>query len=402
MPDLKRKLPNWLDAFMQYTDNVETASIYRKWVGIMCISSALQRKVKVEWGVGLTFYPNFYIILVGKSATGKGTAMRPGLNIISKIPNIRLCSQATSLQALISELKDNNLTDIDIKTGDQIYHSSMTVYSEEFTVFLGYHNNELISTLCNWYDCDEVWEYNTIKRSKEKIHGVWVNMIGGTTPDLIRSSLPPDSIGGGLTSRIIFVYAENPDKIITLPTETKEEKLLFEYLVEDLEKISLISGSFNWTESFMDEWDRWRREDAINPPFSDPKFDGYCGRRKVHLMKLAMIISASYGRNDLVLTKDDLDEASTILNEVEQKMGLTFRGVGKSDIADLIFRANMFFKSARTGEVPYREFAKHFESDADKMILDRLTDTLEAIGTAKVIKRPGAETIIKILGEENG
>ena len=397
MPDLKRTLPSWLDGFLHYTSNVETSDLYRKWVGIMCIAAALQRKVKVEWGVSLTFYPNLYIILVGKSATGKGTAMRPALDIISKVPAIKLSSDATSLQALISSLKKNNLTDHDPSTGLTQFHSSMTVYSEEFTVFLGYKNSELIATLCNWYDCQDRWSYDTIKRAKEEVIGVWVNLIGGTTPDLIRSSLPPDSIGGGLTSRIIFVYAEGADRIVTIPTESQEERDLFKQLVLDLEKISMLSGSFQWSKGFIDLWDEWRRNDATNPPFHDTKFDGYCGRRKVHLMKLAMIMSASSGKHDLVLTKDDLISAIEILNEVEQPMAMTFKGVGKSDIADLMFRANMFFKTCHEDEVPYSKFAKFFEGDADKMVLDRLLATMEAMNTAKVIKRVGAESIIKLI-----
>ena len=106
MSSQKRNLPDWLDGFLKYTETVETASIYRKWVGIMCLSSALQRKVKVDWGVGLKFYPNFYIILVGKSAAGKGTAMRPALDIMKEISGIQLSAQATSLQALIVVYKN--------------------------------------------------------------------------------------------------------------------------------------------------------------------------------------------------------------------------------------------------------------------------------------------------------
>jgi len=400
MPDLKRELPNWLDGFMKYTDNSEPPTLFRKWVGISCIAAAMQRKVRIEWGTNLVWYPNFYIVLVGPSATGKGTAMGPGTKIINKIPGIKLSAQATSLQALISSLKDNNLTDYDPKSGDSSFHSSMTIYSEEFTVFLGYHNNELMASLCNWYDCQDDWTYDTIKRSKEKIHGVWVNLIGGTTPDLIRSSLPYESIGGGLTSRIIFVYEEKPAKLVTIPTETAEERQLFDFLVRDLEKISLLNGVFKWTEGFVKDWDTWCREDRANPPFVDRKFDGYNGRRRVHLMKLAMITSASYGRNDLTLTQDDLMEASTLLKEVEQKMALTFKGVGKSDIADLMFRANMFFKTAKTDEMPYQTFARYFESDADKPTLERLLATLDSIGAARVVRRPSADAIIKILRTE--
>lgn len=395
----KRNLPDWINGFLKYTEEVETADIYRKWVAISCISSALQRKVKTVWGVSLTFYPNFYIILVGKSATGKGTAMRPGLDILKQIPAIRLAPQATSLQALIKDLKDNNLTDIK-EDGSMYLHSSMTVYSEEFTVFLGYKNNELISTLCNWYDCEEDWEYHTIKRDKEKVKGVWVNLFGGTTPDLIRLALPPESIGSGLTSRIIFVYADEADRISIFPTETAELKTLHECLVRDLESISLLSGEFSWTQGFMDLWADWRNQDRANPPFQDPKFDGYCGRRKVHLMKLAMVMSISrepMSDGELILIRDDLERANETLVEVENKMALTFAGVGKSDIAELMFRANMFLQSCKTDEIEFKYFARYFESDADKLTMDRIINTLEAVGAIQLIRRPGADSIIKIL-----
>jgi len=323
--------------------------------------------------------------------------MAPAMKMLEDIPNLELAPESTSLQALISSLKDTNLTDIDSETGKQLFHSSMTIFSEEFTVFLGYHNIELISALCNWYDCRTKWEYKTIKRGKEKIDGVWVNLIGGTTPDLIRSSLPHESIGGGLTSRIIFIYEESSDKLVTIPTETPEEQQLFEMLTLDLEQISLWAGEFRWTADFVHKWDAWCREAAENPPFHDAKFDGYIGRRRVHLMKLSMIMAAAHGRNGLVLTADDLEDAITALYEAENKMPLVFKGVGRSDIADLIFRANMFFRMSKTDEIPYSEFARYFEGDADRFTLDRLLDTLEATRTAVVIRKPSAESVIKII-----
>ena len=152
-----RNLPDWIEGFMKLTENSEPPKMFRKWTAIATIASALQRKVRVEWGTSLTFYPNMYIVLVGPSATRKGTAMNFGLDIIKQIPTIRLAANATSLQALIRNLKENNINDTDMETGKQIYHASMTVFSKEFTVFLGYQNHELMAALCDWYDCDDRW-----------------------------------------------------------------------------------------------------------------------------------------------------------------------------------------------------------------------------------------------------
>lgn len=392
---MSRNLPDWLDAFMELTDNSEPPILFRKWAGISAIASALQRKVRVELGLSLTFYPNLYIVLVGPSATGKGTAMKFASDIIEQVPSIRLSAQATSLQALIRRMKETNLTDIDLVTGEQQYHSSLTIFSTEFTVFLGYHNKELIAALCEWYDCHSRWSYETIARKKEEIIGVWVNLFAGTTPDAIQSSLPIESIGGGLTSRIIFVYEERKGKLVVIPTKTEREILLQQALVNDLETISMLSGRMSYTEGFMDEYSKWCYDADTNPPFYDRKFDGYCGRRRKHLLSLSMICSASHS-DEMIMTADDLKRAASLLAEVEVKMGRVFKGMGRSDISSLINDAIVFLTNSHIPEIPIWQFAKHFEGDMDKLIMDKVLATLEAMGMIKILKSPGRDPVILI------
>lgn len=396
----ERKLSDWIDGFMSLTENSEPPLLFRKWTAISAISSALQRKVKVQLGISLEIYPNFYIVLVGPSATGKNTIMRYASDIMKQIPAIRFSAQATSLQSLIRRMKETSLTDIDMETGKQIFHSSMTVFSKEFTVFLGYHNRELIASLCDWYDCDERWTYDTIKRDREEIIGVWVNILGGTTPDSIQASFPIEAIGGGLTSRIIFVNEEERDKLVVFPSITEAEIELQQMLIHDLEQISLMSGVFRYTEDALSYYAEWCYNAAKNPPFRDRKFDGYCGRRRKHLNSLAMVCSAS--RNSfLVLTKDDFERASQLLHEVEIKMGTVFRGIGRSDVSSLINDAIIFIQHSSTPDIPLFQFARRFEGDMDKMTMDRVLFTLESMSYIQVIKRPGADSIIHILGNKN-
>ena len=397
MLDATRKLDNWIDGFIKYTDNTEPPLLYRKWVAISVIASALQRKCRVEWGTSLVWYPNLYIVLVGPSAAGKGTAMQPGLDLIHDLGTVRLASQATSLQALIRRLKETNLADPDLETGQMQFHSSMTIFSKEFTVFLGYHNRELMSALCDWYDCDRNWTYETISRKKEEIVGVWVNLIGGTTPDLIQSSMPLDAIGGGLTSRIIYVVEEKKGKLVTFPQQSPAELELYQLLLSDLEKISLYSGAFKYTEAFMQGWAEWCEYADKNPPITDSKFEGYLGRRRAHVMKLCMVMSAATGDHPMVLTRDDLDAAIKSIIEVEVKMPQVFRGVGKSGTADLLYKSLAFFESSHTTEIPIWQFAQHFQNDMDKFTMDKVIQSMEAMNYAKLVKRPGTDDYIKVL-----
>jgi len=399
MTDNKRHLPDWLDGFMALTEDSEPPIMFRKWTAISAIASALQRKVRVDMGISLTFYPNFYVVLVGPSATGKGTAMKYAYDILSQIPQIKLSAQSTSLQALIRRMKETNLTDIDMKTGEQIFHSSLTVFSNEFTVFLGYHNRELISALCDWYDCPSKWIYDTIKRDKEMIIGTWVNLLAGTTPDNIQSMLPMEAIGGGLTSRIIFVNEDKRDKLVIFQSSSQKDTDLQQALIHDLSQIVLISGNYRFTKDSAKLYSEWCHVAAKNPPFHDKKFDGYCGRRRNHLLSLAMVCSAS--RNDeLVLEKEDLERADRLITEVENRMGLVFRGIGKSDIASLINDAIIFIENSATDTIPLWLFARSFEGNMDKLSMDRVLTTLEASNYIKIIRRPGVDNLIKRLERE--
>lgn len=402
MPDSNRKLPDWIDGYMRYTQNTEPPLLFRKWTAISVIASVLQRKCRVEWGSSLTFYPNLYIILVGPSASGKGTAMGPGLDLLQDLAHIKIAAQATSLQALIRRLKETNYSDVDLDTGEMQMHSSLTIFSKEFTVFLGFHNREMMSTLCDWYDCDRYWSYETIARKKEEVIGPWVNLFGATTPALIQSSMPLDAIGGGLTSRIIYVYEEKRDKIVALPMETQEEKKLRRWLLQDLEKIYMLSGAFKYTSNFMDAWAEWCREiEEGQVPFEDNRFDGYIGRRRNHVMKLSMVMCASTTKNkQMIMTRDDFERALQTLIEVEKKMTMTFSGVGKSDISSLLHRSMIVLKTSTKGEMPVWQFSRLFKDDMDHFTLMRVLDTLEEMKQIHVIRKPGADNIIKVLNTD--
>lgn len=391
-----RNLNDWIDGFLQLSDNSEPPLSYKKWTAISTISAALQRKVRIELGISLTVYPNFYIVLVGPSATGKGTAMRYSYDILKEIPSIRMAAQATSLQSLIRRMKETNLNSMEIDTGKMQFHSSMTIFSDEFTVFLGYHNRELMAALCDWFDCKDRWVYDTIKRDREEIVGVWVNILGGTTPDNIQSSFPMEAIGGGLTSRIIFVNEEKSDKLVIFPAATAAEIELQQYLIQDLEQIALLSGSARFTEGAMKFYADWCVKAAKNPPFQDRKFDGYNGRRRRHLNALSMICSASRS-NKLIISENDIQRAAEFMSEVEMKMGTVFRGIGRSDMSALLNDAITYIVASKIDEIPLWEFSRRFEGDADKLAMDRILGTMESAKYIKVLHRPQADTIIKIL-----
>ncbi len=322
----------------------------------------------------LRFYPNMYVILVGPSGCRKGTALGPALELLQEL-GVKLASEAITREALIRELNTSATTIIDVN-GSPSFHSSLTIFSNELTVFLGYQNKQLMSDLCDWYDCRDRWTYRTKGSGTDEIMGVWVNLIGGTTPELIRSSLPLEAIGGGLTSRIIMIFEEGDDKRIVIPYG---DPILRKKLLYDMELMSLLTGEYKYNESFLTKYGSWYLDPASQPGlFDDPYFKGYCSRRANHILKLSMICNASRDGH-MVLDGQDFDRALDLLLHAEVKMPYVFRGVGKNVLADVTER--LLGLLAVNKKMDLEEVMKRFYKDVDRQALSKMITTLKAMGT---------------------
>jgi hypothetical protein len=313
--------------------------------------------------------------------------MGPGMDFLTEPGlNIRLAAEAITREALIRELKNSSDNTINQETGQMMFHSSLTIFSQELTVFLGYNNMQLMSDLADWYDCRKKWTYRTKWSGSDEIEGVWVNLIGATTPKLIQSSMPMDAIGLGLTSRMIFVYEEKKDKIVPDPFLSRAELELRSKMVTDLTKISQLQGPFRVTGEFVDLWTEWYIKQEGHPPFQDDRFAGYIERRPTHVMKLSMILNAS--RTDsMTISGDDLKRAINILNTTEKKMPLTFSGLGKSSQAEVL--SLCMAEIGRCKETTFDALMYKFRNDATKWDLERILDSLEAMKFCSIITNTG-------------
>lgn len=379
---MSRKVEDWIASYLKYVENSEPPLLYKEWVAISVIASVLQRKCKLPWG-HLTFYPNMYVVLVGPSGIcRKGTAMGVGHQFLRDL-GINTAAEAITREALIRELRKANSSLSDPATGDIVFHASLTIYSHELTVFLGYNNLQLMSDLSDWYDCRDRWTYRTKHMGEDEIIGVWVNLIGATTPELLQSALPHDAIGGGLASRVVFIYERRKAKTIAAPFLTLEDKKLRDDLQDDLEEIAMMQGEFKITKDFLSKWIDWYTDQSDAKPF-DERFTGYFSRRPVHVLKLSMILAASEGKG-MTMDASLLNRAIDLLMRTEKNMPMTFRGVGKSDIADVT--ARVMAAIANEGEITAAKLLSMFYYDADRLTMDRILQTLEAMKWCKTVFR---------------
>lgn len=318
-----RVLPgSWLTAYLSYTAESESPEEYHLWTAISVIAGVLKRQVFFDMGYFL-LYPNMYTVLVGPPGRcKKSTAMRIGRDILKAHPASKFTADSTTREKLII-----NLTQA-YKDGA----SAMTAHSTEFATMLTSSGMDMVVFLTDIFDCPPVWEHDTKSGGKNTIKAPYLNLLGATTPDWISRAMPLDTIGVGLTSRIIFVYQDTPREADPIPKLTDAQKALAGLLVTDLIALSTLSGEFR----LDDEADRihreWYRPHVLRPnPTGDPRLAGYYERKQTHVLKLSMILAASK-REGLVITAQDFNDAMAILARTEQRMQRVFSGVGKNPI----------------------------------------------------------------------
>lgn len=377
-----RNLEDWLTTYLEYVDESEPPTLFKVWSGISAICSALKRKCYTQWEK--VIYPNMYIVLVGPSGCRKGTAMYYTQDLLSAL-GIKMSSQSITREALIQTLEEcGELPGYEVngKVNLQV-HSSLTIFSQELTVFLGQHNWEMISALCNWYDCEDPWTYKTKHQGENQINGIWVNLFGATTPEFLQSSLPQDAIGGGLTSRIVFVYGDKKSKIIALPKVTNRERELREMLRDDLNEIHMLHGEFIRTPEYDEAYKEWYelQESGQGTQIADEQFAGYNQRRATHIRKMSMALCASRSSN-MNMRAIDFHRAVKILETTERAMVQAFAGRGKSNIAAVLEKVMRIL--AVDGHISRQEILERFYRDIDSMAADKIVTTLCHMGFAKM------------------
>jgi hypothetical protein len=264
---------------------------------------------------------------------------------------------------------------VDPTDGQLRYHSSISVFSEELSVFLGQQNTKFLADLTDWFDCPDDWTYRTKGSGTDKIVGICPNILGATAPDWLKSILPAEAFGGGFTSRIIFVVEEEKRQLVSNPTIAPEILAMREGLISDLQQMALMAGPYLFHNDTMVFYEDWYVKQSKRPPIKDPLFAGYCERRATHLLKLSMVVSASRS-NSRIVYQEDLERALLLLEAIEPKMPRTFLGMGKakySEMTALIYDYLNKHKKASSSEL-----LNKFHLDLDEYSMKIICGTLSA------------------------
>lgn len=391
---MNRKYPNWIKAYMDYSAHSEAPDKFHFWTAVSTVAGALRRRVWIDQGY-FQWTPNFYIIFVSPPGiVSKSTTLSIGMRLLKKVKGIYFGPDAVTWQSLIESLAES--TDA-VQIG-QLFHemSCITIASSEFGTFLNPKDREMVDVLVSLWDGQlGVWEKRTKTQGSDQIANPWINIAACTTPAWIAGNFPDYMIGGGFTSRCVWVYADQkrrliayPGKVIPEGFEEREKALVY-----DLTLISKMSGEFSINPEATEWGENWYREHYENPniELSNSRFAGYIARKQTHIHKLAMVLSAAES-GDKIITKEHLQSAEAITSSLEDEMPLVFRHIGGTDasknaqeVVQIVFAY---------GEIPKQKLARLL---FNRMGGDELTKALEICLTTGLIssKIVGGNAILK-------
>lgn len=378
-----RRCKNWLTSYLEFTELLESPTSYHIWCGLSTVAACLRRQVWVNMGY-FRVYPNLFVVLVAPAGRCRKTvAIAVATSLLQDFSDVRLSADNITREALIKAVKTSEV--MCVMPDKTIYmHSSLTIISKELSVFLGTGNHDLLSLLTDLFDCPDKWEYRTKGSGVDSCIGIWLNMLAASTPSWLVGSIPLTAIGGGFTSRVIFVVEDDVRLKNPLPLLTDRQLRIREDLVFDLEQIQMSRGEYQLTKKAQEWFSEWYLRD--NTKINDPRFWGYSERKHIHLLKVATLISVCEGGPNII-DEVHLAMALKLINALEPSMVDAFGAAGRSELApdiDLILNY-IIEKKAVTKEQIYNSTWR----DVDPRVLDIIIDTLKNMGKITIIPKEG-------------
>ncbi len=393
---------NWLKAYLDYTRHLEAPDKFHFWSGVATIAGALQGKVWFDMGF-FKWRPNFFIIYVAPPGiVQKSTTIGVGVGLLRELESIYFGPDSCTWQAVTDAFSEASHGRT-MKDGTIFESSPITVAASELGTFLDPRNREMIDVLVDLWDGRPVpWKRRTRSEGEVKIPNPWFNFVGCTTPKWIEENFPEYAIGGGFTSRTVFLYGDKKRQITSYPKKKYNPYELEQFkstLIEDLKQIENIEGEYDLTDDAYVWGDKWYHDLWFKKPehLDNDQFSGYVSRKQAHIHKLAMIITAAQN-NGTTITKKDLMAANELLTSIEYEMPRVFSSIADNPAAK--FAAAVLTIVRRKGKISYRNLWRLLFNQMSKQEFDQSVNAIVTAGYAKPVQEDNDLFIVPLQPQE--
>jgi hypothetical protein len=211
-----------------------------------------------------------------------------------------------------------------------IHTSVCFCMDEELGTLFRSNTDDIVTFMTKGWDCKN-YESDFIKHGTKEIFNTCINFLGCCTPNWLSRHITNGLFHDGFTARVIFIFGDEPRFRKHKQEITSEMRDSYVLLASHLRKVaSLPPGQLHYTpeaDAWLKHWTEKEQDKHIN---DDKRLKDFYGRRKHHLIKLAMVCHFA-DKLTMQIDEEDFINARAILEEAEINMHRALGGAGATN-----------------------------------------------------------------------
>jgi hypothetical protein len=336
-----------LEKVHSYFSQFESPEIFITWDYLYIIASCLGRKVWLQGEVPI--YPNIFVIIVGPPAVGKSLPARTLADIITPLQKFDERGNAHDLVNITPTCVTlEKLYDFLEKCGDAVkmknggppgwtpsteapnpppyFHSSASFLMADELGMLFKKSDKTKDTILflnGGFDCMRKFKYETKTKGLNVVTNLCVNFFGCATDRWIADNLSSSVIDEGFASRCFFVWGDTKRQFTTFYKFDAGQKAHLKELEKHFRDVSQVCGEVTLSQEAYEYLDNWYQKSEGGKKFrinNDSKLDHYYGRKKLALIKLAILLHYSETTTTNVVSLATMQHAFKLAAETEVNM----------------------------------------------------------------------------------
>jgi len=335
-----------LERWRFYLKDLESPDLFIDWTFYAMISASLQRRVAwEEWPHQCSptcQFPNIYVIFIGPPGVGKTSAATfakeifKGFGGFERIEDkykrrISIAPSSASVEQLWRYMNSNPA----VVKGDALppnpdgskaapYISTPLAFlcAGELGSLFRENTQDLVTFVTEGWDCGD-FHRETKTQGVDFLKSMCLTLLGAATPNWVKEVSKTGLLQAGFTARTIFVYAEQQRQRKLEYVYTAEQIEQWKLLTEHIRKITdpKLYGPVRVTPEAREFFKHWYESGAWdkNRINKDESLEDYYTRKKLHIMRLSMVIHFA-DSTTLEVTLDDIKKAMALLARTEPDM----------------------------------------------------------------------------------
>lgn len=393
--------------YLAYTSGGEVPTFFNRWACIVGLGAWLEQDVWFPFGHG-KIYPNVFAMLLGAAGTRKSTAIKQMKELVKQAGYTSFAPKRVSKEKFLEDLAEHGAR---VSNGgqstsalvDAVLWSTMNsdigttpqwIAADEFNEFFSNNILDFVSMLGDMWDFEGMYEVRTKSSGILNIPNPNVSILGGNTTERFCGTFPPDIIGQGFFSRLIFVYGEPNGVKIAFPEE--KNPVDQDFMVGELQKIkSLAQGEIAIRP---DAREMLEKIYASGSRVDDSRFESYANRKFTHLLKLVIIHTLADYKNEIEVKH--VVRANTVLTHTEHFMPRALGEFGAARNSAVAHKVLKVLESSHEAmDLP--EIWKHIPGQLDK--IGDLAEIIKNLSMADKIQMTNHGFLAKrkVLREQN-